>query len=304
VSAFAIAEQDFRARHKYVPGGCGRAIPGAPARENPVLQSPLLSLLPASVLALLMTAAAAHADPATTAAAVPAAPVAPAAGQNATLLTDYLDHLKTLRATFLQTLADANGREIDRARGTLIVLRPGKFSWAIQPQPAAAASGGAGAAAAGGADATAAGSGAASSGAAAVGASAGQLMVCDGVNLWFYDRDLQQVTVKPVDAALSATPAMLLSGAVDVRKSFTITDAGQRMGLDWVLVEPNGTDADFRSALFGFEHGDLKRMILEDKLDQTATIIFEKIERNGRVSPREVSFTPPAGADVIGKPRR
>jgi outer membrane lipoprotein-sorting protein len=76
------------------------------------------------------------------------------------------------------------------------------------------------------------------------------------------------------------------------------------MDLEWVLVEPRGTSADFRNALFGFARGDLKRMILEDKLDQTATIIFEKIERNGPVSPAEVSFTPPAGADVIGTPRR
>src|SRR4029077_11951014 len=167
--------------------------------------------------------------------------------------------------------------------GTLIVQRPGKFSWDIHPQPVATDGAVANTSAAGG---------------------AGQLMVCDGVNLWFFDRDLQQVTVKPVDAALSATPAMLLSGALDVRKSFTISGAGQRMGLEWVLVEPNGTDADFRSALFGFAHGDLKRMILEDKLDQTATIVFEKIERNGPVSPSEVSFTPPAGADVIGTPRR
>jgi outer membrane lipoprotein carrier protein len=200
----------------------------------------------------------------------------------ATPLDNYLDNLRTLRTTFLQTLADPHGREIDRATGTLIVQRPGKFRWEIHPQPAGAADGKASGATAG----------------------AGQLMVCDGVNLWFYDRDLQQVTVKPVDAALSATPAMLLSGAVDVRKSFTITAAGQREGLDWVLVEPNGAQADFRSALFGFEHGELKRMILEDKLDQTATIIFDKVERNGPVSAGEVSFKPPAGADVIGTPRK
>ena len=129
-------------------------------------------------------------------------------------------------------------------------------------------------------------------------------MVCDGTNLWFFDRDLAQVTVKPVDYALSATPAMLLSGAVDVRKAFAISAAGQRMGLDWVLVEPHATEADFRRALFGFAHADLKRMILEDKLGQTATIIFEKIERNGPVAPGELTFTPPAGADVIGTPRK
>ena len=127
-----------------------------------------------------------------------------------TPLDAYLGNLKTLRADFLQTLADAHGREIDRASGTLIVLRPGKFSWEIHPQNPTGASSG-----------------------------AGQLMVCDGTNLWFLDRDLQQVTVKPVDAALTATPAMLLSGAADVRKNFKITPAGERTGLSWVLVEPS-----------------------------------------------------------------
>jgi len=213
-----------------------------------------------------------------------------AAAHAATPLDSYLDNLKTLRASFLQTLADPHGREIDRATGTLIVSRPGTFSWDIHPQAldtGAADKGGAGAPAPGGAR------------------GAGQLMVCDGRNLWFFDRDLEQVTVKPVDAALSATPAMLLSGAVDVRKSFTISAAGPRIGLDWVLVEPaNGAQADFRRALFGFEHGELRRLILEDKLDQTATVIFDKIERNGPVSPAEVSFTPPPGADVIGTPRK
>src|SRR4029077_9182167 len=164
------------------------------------------------------------------------------------------------------------------------VSRPGKFSWDIHPQ----------------ANAT----GGAAPGGAARTRGAGQLMVCDGTNLWFYDRDLQQVTVKPVDAALSATPPMLISGAVDVRKSFTISQVGEREGLDWVLVEPAGTQADFRSALFGFERAELRRMILEDKLDQTATIVFQKIERNGPVRPGEVSFKPPAGADVIGTPRK
>ena len=200
------------------------------------------------------------------------AAVAPAA----TPLDSYLDDLKTLRATFLQTLADAHGKEIDRSSGTLIVARPGKFSWEIHPQASSAGAG----------------------------AGAGQLMVADGRNLWFLDRDLQQVTVKPADAALSATPAMLLSGTVEVRKNFTITPAPKRDGLDWVMVEPHGSEADFRRALLGFEGKDLKRMILEDKLGQTATVLFDHVERNGHVAPEEVSFTPPPGVDVIGTPKK
>jgi outer membrane lipoprotein carrier protein len=229
-------------------------------------------------------------------AATPPAAAAPAQSQP-TPLDAYLDNLKTLRASFLQTLADPHGREIDRATGTIVVQRPGKFRWEIHPQSTAeSASGASGAGGASGGSGASAGPGGSGG--------AGQLMVCDGKNLWFFDRDLDQVTVKPVDAALSATPAMLLSGAVDVRKNFTITPAGERLGLTWVLVEPHGTEADFRRALFGFDQGELKRMILEDKLDQTATVMFDRIERNGPVNPSEVSFTPPAGADVIGTPRK
>jgi outer membrane lipoprotein carrier protein len=197
--------------------------------------------------------------------------VTPALAAN-TPLDSYLDDMKTLRATFLQTLADAHGKEIDRSTGTLIVSRPGKFSWEIHPQGSSTGS--------------------------------GQLMVADGRNLWFLDRDLQQVTVKPADAALSATPAMLLSGTVDVRKNFNISAAPKRDGLDWVLVEPHGSEADFRRALMGFDGKELKRMILEDKLGQTATVVFDHVERNGKVAPEEVSFTPPAGVDVIGTPRK
>jgi outer membrane lipoprotein carrier protein len=210
----------------------------------------------------------------------------PAAYAAATPLDSYLDDMKTLRATFLQTLADAHGREIDRSSGTLIVSRPGKFSWEIHPQGSGA------------------GAGAAAGPGAVPGASGGQLMVADGRNLWFLDRDLQQVTVKPADAALSATPAMLLSGTVDARKNFTITPAPKRDGLDWVLVEPHGSEADFRRALMGFEGKELKRMILEDKLGQTATVLFDHVERNGHVAPEEVSFTPPPGVDVIGTPKK
>lgn len=194
--------------------------------------------------------------------------MAAAVDNASTPLDQYLDGLTTLRATFTQHVKDARGKDVDSSSGTLVVSRPGKFRWEIQPK-------------AGG---------------------AGQLLVADGKNVWFFDRDLEQVTVKPVDAALSSTPAMLLSGVADLRKSFTLKAAGTREGLDWVLVEPGKGEADFRRALFGFSKGNLQRMIIDDRLGQTATIEFASVTRNAKVAPDEVSFTPPAGADVIGKP--
>jgi outer membrane lipoprotein carrier protein len=225
-------------------------------------------------------------------AAQPPPPPGAAAPQGPTPLDRYLEHLKTLKVTFLQTVADAHGAEVGRSTGTLIVERPGKFHWEIQPQatpPAGASS-----------------QGATSQGVTAAHGNAstgGQVMVSDGRNLWYYDRDLQQVTVRPMTAALSATPAMLLSGTVDVREHFTETAAGKRDGLDWVYVEPRSTEADFKSALFGFDgKGTLQRMILEDKLGQIVTIIFQDVQVNVAVPADALTFTPPKGADVIGTP--
>lgn len=194
-----------------------------------------------------------------------AAPVAAAAP---TAIDRYLDGLQTLRAEFSQRLVDARGVTVQEAQGSLVVQRPGRFRWEVRP----------------------------------VGAIGGQLLVADGRNLWFFDKDLDQVTVKPVDATLTATPAMLLSGVGDIREVFEIERLPRSGGLDWVRVVPRASDADFRDARLGFEGRELKRMQLHDKLGQTATLLFSRTQRNATVDPAELRFTPPPGADLIGTP--
>ena len=184
-----------------------------------------------------------------------------------TPLDTYLSHLKTLRAEFAQTVTDGKGEQVQNAQGTLVIVRPGRFRWELTPE--------------GGSP---------------------QLMVADGKNLWFYDRDLEQVSVKAATAALTATPAGLLSGDGNIRELFTVAPAGKKDGFDWVLVTPRESEADFREARLGFGMSELKRMVLKDKLGQTVRLEFFKSERNPPVAESEVKFTPPSGADVIGTP--
>lgn len=185
-----------------------------------------------------------------------------------TVLDRYLDGLKTLRVDFAQISTDARGRETQRATGILTVVRPGRFRWELTPADS---------------DAT-------------------QLMVADGRNLWFYDRDLEQVSVRPAESALTATPATLLSSTGDLRTVFKVAAGGRADGLEWVVVTPIATDADFREARLGFVRDELRQMVLKDKLGQTSTLAFAKAERNGTVPESAVTFVPPAGADVIGTP--
>jgi outer membrane lipoprotein carrier protein len=185
-----------------------------------------------------------------------------------TPLDAYLSQLKTLRTEFAQSVTDSKGKKVQSAAGKLTIVRPGKFRWELTP----------------------------------AGGASPQLMVADGKNLWFYDRDLEQVSVKPAAQALTATPAGLLAGDTDVRQWFTVSTLGKRDGLEWVKVVPKQSDADIREAQLAFDKTDLRRMVLRDKLGQTVQLDFLKSERNPAVPETEVQFLPPAGADVIGTP--
>ena len=183
----------------------------------------------------------------------------------ATALDQYLEGLVSWRAEFTQSTTDARGRTRPVQEGLLVVQRPGRFRWQIRSTGTPASQ-------------------------------AAQVMVADGKNLWFYDRDLDQVT------ALTATPAMLLAGTVPLRERFDVAATGRRGGLEWVKVVPRGLDAEFREARFGFAGLELRRLELDDKLGQQVVLSFRGGVRNPALPPSMLRFEPPAGADLIGKP--
>jgi outer membrane lipoprotein carrier protein len=195
-----------------------------------------------------------------------AAPVAAAAP---TPLDQYLDGLSTWSAQFQQTVTDARGRKVGEGSGRFLVVRPGRFRWESAP-------------------------------AGVVGAA--QVLVADGRNLWFYDRDLEQATVKPLQQAMPQSPAMLLAGGTGLNEAFDVRGDGRHADLDWVIVQPRDKSADFREARFGFRDHELVRLEIVDKLGQRSSLQFTKVQRNPVVDPDEVRFQPPIGTDVIGKP--
>jgi outer membrane lipoprotein carrier protein len=202
-----------------------------------------------------------------------AAPAPVRAEAAATPLDHYLDGLKSLETDFTQQVVDAKGTEVEAGSGKLLILRPGKFRWEYTPANAATAGG-------------------------------AQLLVADGRNLWFYDRELMQVTVKPMTAALGATPVALLSGAAgDLRSTFTIEAEPAREGLAWVRVTPRSAESDFQQAELGFKGGELAAMVIADKLGQHATLHFVHSQRNARVAESQFDFKAPPGVDVIGTPQ-
>lgn len=179
-------------------------------------------------------------------------------------LHDFLKTTKTLRAEFSQTVIGRNGRKPQQSAGVVAISRPGKLRWEIRkPYP--------------------------------------QLVVGDGEKIWIHDPELQQVTVRKADKALGASPAALLSGSNELEKNFSLKDAGEAEGLNWVDATPKASDSGFERIRLGLAGSDLRAMELQDSFGQTTLIRFTKLERNPALPATTFRFVPPAGADVVGE---
>ena len=191
-------------------------------------------------------------------------PVGAADASPAITVEKYLAGLATWSADFNQVIEDGHGKVSRQAAGHLYLQRPGKFRWDYT-QPSE------------------------------------QLVLADGKQLWFYDKDLAQANVRDMSANLAGTPAMLLSGAGSVAEQFTITALPSAEGLEWFQLIPKHADTDFQAVRIGFHKGELQRLLLADKLDQVTRLSFSQAKRNVRLAPELFVFTPPAGVDVIGR---
>jgi outer membrane lipoprotein carrier protein len=177
-------------------------------------------------------------------------------------LEQYLADFVTLRANFEQLLLNEKGATVETAKGMVYLRRPGRFRWDYQTPYV-------------------------------------QTIVADGEKVWIYDQELSQVTVKPLQAAIGNTPALLLGGKVDIDKQFDVTELGQRAGLLWVGLKPRGQDNQYYDIRLGFDGTVLRQMVLLDNLGQTTRIEFSGEQRNSELDPKLFIFTPPKGVDVI-----
>ena len=125
-------------------------------------------------------------------------------------------------------------------------------------------------------------------------------IIADGVNLWLYDVDLDQVTVKPQREALGRSPAEILGGDADALAAFDYQGAFERGDMLWVQLQPRDNDTDFEGIRLGFAGERLAGMELADSLGQITRIDFSRVALDAPIPDATFRFEPPDGVDVIG----
>ena len=155
-----------------------------------------------------------------------------------------------------------SGKATGPSSGTFVFARPGKFIWTYQKPYE-------------------------------------QVLQADGDQLYIYDKDLNQVTSRKLGNALGSSPAAILFGSNNLEQNFTLTEAGERDGMEWLNATPKAKDTSFEQISIGLKGGVPMAMELKDTFGQTSRLTFANFQRNPPLGEQQFKFVVPQGADVV-----
>lgn len=183
-------------------------------------------------------------------------------------LEHLLSQTHSMQANFIQTVTNGKGEVINTTSGEMYVARPNQFRWeTTNPNK--------------------------------------QIIVANEKELWIYDEDLEQATVRKHTAKHEKKENsddflnLLFSPEKNaLAKHFAIEFVGNRNQDAFALV-PLNSDAILRKVILKFDHGQLSEMRMMSNLDQETTVKFSSIRTNNRLRASLFQFKPPKGVDVI-----
>ncbi|WP_018862805.1 MULTISPECIES: outer membrane lipoprotein chaperone LolA [unclassified Thioalkalivibrio] len=178
-------------------------------------------------------------------------------------LDRFVEGLETFTAEFTQTVRDETGYVLQESDGSMQLGMPNRLRWEVtEPFP--------------------------------------QTIVSDGEDLWTYDPDLSQATVRPLGDAFDATPiaAITQPERLDEHFRMDVLPVRDASALRLLLI-PRNEQADFTHLELDLTpDGDLTRMAFRDIFGQETEIHFERSERNAPVDESVFTFDPPSGVDI------
>ena len=178
-------------------------------------------------------------------------------------LSQQLVKQQKLEAKFVQYVLDASGSRLQETHGEMILWAPNRFWWQTQDPFA-------------------------------------QLIVSNGQRLWIYDKDLEQVTVQPIDNRTTSTPALLLSGnGQDIDKEFVVEMAQTEDGLTLYRLIPKDPESLYQSLRLNFKNDQLLEMQIQDTLFQRTSLIFSDVVVNPMIDESIFQFVVPKGVDLV-----
>lgn len=176
------------------------------------------------------------------------------------LLSEVRQDLSALQAEFIQYEQSPDNRQLDVNTGLVWMQSPSYFRWEYQ-EPYE------------------------------------QLIVADGEQVWVYDEDLEQVTVKQQDNSIN--PIYVIINEELSKKHYELSFEGHSEQIDWLRLTPLNDSDEVKYVLLGVKDKLVQQIKVYNQFEQIMVFEFRQIRKNPTLADHLFTFEVPEGVDVI-----
>ncbi len=192
-----------------------------------------------------------------------ALPLAASASNALERMSEFFANQSTYFAEFNQVILDEGLHLVEESAGLMWLSRPNRFRWEyFEPFE--------------------------------------QTVISDGTDVWVYDSELEQASVRDLSGVLDQSAAEILSGSGNIEDSYAVEDLGIQGVLTWVSITPLNQDtSQFESLRLGFDDVTLRIMEILDTLGDTTRIQMNDVVLGSEFQDKVFEFSVPEGVDLI-----
>lgn len=160
-------------------------------------------------------------------------------------------------ANFAQQVKDTEDNVLMKAEGELVFKQPGQFRWqTYEPQQ--------------------------------------QLLLSNGESLWWYNPDLEEVSIYDAKQAVATTPfALLVSNRDETWNKFVI----DKLESGYLIKPKDADNSQVQQLVIKFDGFTLTQMVITDRTQQTTSYTLSNQEFD-KAKTRHFTFTIPADVEV------
>lgn len=179
------------------------------------------------------------------------------------ILWKRLQPIDSLQAGFVQKVVSDKGAAVQENQGTLTVRKPSYMLWESA-------------------------------------APFREKVVVDGKHVWFYDLDLDQVTVRDYRDDIRQLPALIFGSS---RESLASSFSIESRGADEFRLTPKEGEKYVRSLTVRWKGDMPDALLIEDNLGNRTTLSFRNVQLNTVKDNTLFHFVQPANADLVDETR-
>lgn len=180
-------------------------------------------------------------------------------------LQNFVKNFSSFSANFIQTQPDDSIFSINESMGYMGIKRPGKLFWIYQDPDQ-------------------------------------QEIIADGKNLWIYDVELDQVSVRPLSSVQADFPMRWLLYDEPIERNFNILIGDKINGVSWFNLMPKDSTY-FKSLDVAIAGNKLVKIWMYQDSDNITKVIFQDSTIKN-IDDAEFKFILHKGVDLIGQPIR